>query len=210
MANSKTKSDNKSQSQTSNKSQSQTLNHTNFPTETIDLPSGGKIYGKDSPLSSGKIEVKYMTAKEEDILTSQNLIKKGVVIDRLLDSLIVTPGVSSNNLIMGDKNAIMIASRILAYGSEYSIEWTAPGDTTSNQYTFDLSEVEYKKIPVNLDYSSNSFKFSLPTSKVKVVFKLLNGFEEKQINDEVKSLSKLGSSKLVTTRLKKQILSKIN
>ena len=88
-----------------------------FPTEEVDLPSGGKLYPTDSPLSSGKIEIKYMTAKEEDILTSQNLIKKGTVIDKLLDSLIVTDGINSDDLVLGDKNAIMVASRILAYGA---------------------------------------------------------------------------------------------
>ena len=69
-----------------------------FPTEIIDLPSGGKIYGKDSPLHDGKIEIKYMTAKEEDILTSQNLITKGIVIEKLMDSLIITEGVTSDDL----------------------------------------------------------------------------------------------------------------
>ena len=90
-----------------------------FPTEMIDLPSEGKVYSKDSPLSSGKLEIKYMTAREEDILTSQNLIKKGLVIDKLLNSLIVTEGVSTDDLFIGDKNAVMVASRILAYGGEY-------------------------------------------------------------------------------------------
>ena len=93
-----------------------------FPSETVDLPSGGKIYGEDSPLYSGKIDIKYMTAKEEDILTSQNLIEKGVVIDKLLDSLVLTPGVSVDSLILGDKNAVMVAARILAYGPEYTAE----------------------------------------------------------------------------------------
>ena len=97
-----------------------------FPTEVIDLPTGGKVYPKDSPLSSGKIEIKYMTAKEEDILTSQNLIKKGVVITQLLDSLIVSKGVSSDDLVLGDKNAVMVASRILAYGPEYTAQVTNP------------------------------------------------------------------------------------
>ena len=95
-----------------------------FPSEMVDLPSGGKLYPEDSPLSSGKIEIKYMTAKEEDILTSQNLIKKGVVIEKLLDSLILTEGVKSRDLILGDKNAVMVAARILAYGPEYATEFT--------------------------------------------------------------------------------------
>ena len=64
-----------------------------FPTEVIDLPSEGKVYPKVSPLSSGQLELKYMTTREEDILMSENLIKKGVVIDKLLDSLIITKGV---------------------------------------------------------------------------------------------------------------------
>ena len=77
-------------------------NEQKFPSEVVDLPSGGKVYPKDSPLSNGKIELKYMTAKEEDILTSDNLIKKGVVITKLLDSLILTEGVSSSDLVLGD------------------------------------------------------------------------------------------------------------
>ena len=85
-----------------------------FPTEVVDLPSRGKLYPSDSPISNGKIEIKYMTAKEEDILTSQNLIKKGLVIDKLLDSLIVTEGITLDDLVIGDKNAIMVAARILA------------------------------------------------------------------------------------------------
>jgi hypothetical protein len=87
-----------------------------FPTEVIDIPSGGKVYSKESPLADGKIEIKYMTTKEEDILMSENLIKKGVVIDKLLDSLIVTKGVNQASLVLGDKNAVLVASRILAYG----------------------------------------------------------------------------------------------
>ena len=97
-----------------------------FPSEVIDLPSEGKLYPNDHPLKDGKIELKYMTAKEEDILTSQNLIKKGVVIDYLLDSLILTKGVKSEDLIIGDKNALMVAARILAYGPEYPCEVTNP------------------------------------------------------------------------------------
>ena len=94
-----------------------------FPTEIIELPSRGLIYSKDNPLSSGKIEMKYMTAKEEDILTNQNYIRQGVVIDKLLESLIVTEGINYADILIGDKNAIMIAARILAYGKDYEIEY---------------------------------------------------------------------------------------
>ena len=84
-----------------------------FPTEVVTLPSKGNFYPEEHPLSSGEVEVKYMTAKEEDILTSQNLLTKGVVIETVLDSLIVTGGVKSNDMILGDKNAVMVAARIL-------------------------------------------------------------------------------------------------
>ena len=178
-----------------------------FPTETVDLPSGGKVYPKDSSLSSGKIEIKYMTAKEEDILTSQNLIKKGVVIKELLDSLIVSKGVSSDDLILGDKNAVMVASRILAYGPEYTVEVTNP--TTGNifEHTFDLTECEFKKIPN--DINSNEFEIELPYSKITVKFKLLNGYDEFDIEKELESYKKVGMkvSPELTTRLKHTIVS---
>ena len=93
-------------------------NKQKFPSEIVDLPSKGLLYPEDSPLRSGKVEIKYMTAKEEDILTSQNLIKKGVVIDSLLKSLIMTEGVKTDDMLLGDKNATMVAARILAYGAD--------------------------------------------------------------------------------------------
>ena len=117
-----------------------------FPSEIIDLPSEGKLYSKDSPLKDGKIEIKYMTAKEEDILTSQNLIKKGVVVDRLIDSLILTQGVKSADLILGDKNAVMVAARILAYGPEYVCDIPNPQGGTITQ-TFNLAECPFIKLP---------------------------------------------------------------
>ena len=107
-----------------------------FPTEVIDLPSKGYFYPKDSPLSSGQVEIKYMTAKEEDILTSGNLIQKGIVLDKLLEALIVTEGVTLDDVLIGDKNAIMVASRVLAYGkssrAKTLVEHGARGGGSSN------------------------------------------------------------------------------
>ena len=97
-----------------------------FPTETIDLPSKGVFYPEDSPLRSGQIELRYMTAKHEDILTSQNLIQKGVVLDRLIDALIATKGVKAADLFLGDLNAVMIAARILGYGKDYDVSLECP------------------------------------------------------------------------------------
>ena len=115
-----------------------------FPTELIDLPSQGKVYPKDSPLSEGKLELKYMTTKEEDILMSENLINIGVVIDRLLDSLIVSKGVKQEDLLLGDKNAVLVAARILAYGPEYTAEVSNPNNLSQKvEHTFDLTTVSY-------------------------------------------------------------------
>jgi len=96
-----------------------------FPTEEVTLPSKGLVYPEGNPLSKGVIEMKYMTAREEDILTNESFIKKGIVIDKLLQSLIVTP-INYNDLISGDKNAIMIAARVLGYGKDYTFEKPLP------------------------------------------------------------------------------------
>jgi hypothetical protein len=180
-----------------------------FPTETIDLPSGGKLYPKESPLSSGKIELKYMTAKDEDILTSQNLIKKGVVIEKLLDSLIVSKGVSVNDLLIGDKNAVMVAARVLAYGGDYTVEVVNPNTGEKQQNTFDLTSCEFKELSEDVDYSTNEFELELPITKIKITYKLLTGKDENNIATELKSLEKIGQSSEVTTRLK-HIITSVN
>ena len=178
-----------------------------FPTETVDLPSKGKLYSKNSPLSGGKIELKYMTAKEEDILTSQNLIKKGVVIDKLLNSLIVTEGVTVDDLLIGDKNAVMVAARILAYGGEYSAEIINPTTGDKVKHTFDLTSCEFTNTLDDKKYSENSFELELPVTKTKITFKLLTGKDENSITKELKSLQKIGQSSEITTRLKHLITS---
>jgi hypothetical protein len=180
-----------------------TENKFKFPTEMVDLPSKGLLYPEGHPLSKGKIEMKYMTAREEDILTNQNYIKQGIVIDKLLQSLIVTK-FDFDDLLIGDKNAIMIAARVLGYGKDYS--FTYEGE----EITVDLSELA----TVELDESTiekgvNSFNYTLPHSGTKITFKLLSGRDEKAIEDEVKGLKKLNKngSPDLSTRLKHQILS---
>ena len=105
-----------------------------LPTETIELPSKGLLYPEGHPSAAGTVEMKYMTAKEEDILTNQNYIKKGVVIDKLLKSLLVTE-FDYSDLLAGDKNAIMIAARILSYGKDYPVQYNG------EEVTVDLSAV---------------------------------------------------------------------
>lgn len=178
-----------------------------FPSEVIELPSEGKLYPEGHPLKDGKIEIKYMTAKEEDILTSQNLIKKGVVIDRLLDSLILTTGVKMTDLIVGDKNAVMVAARILAYGPEYTCDVTNPNNGETMNHTFNLADCPFKKLPE--DIKENKFEVKLPISKKKITFKLLTGKEENLIDEELKASEKINSEVKpeLTTRLRHTITS---
>jgi len=179
-----------------------------FPTEEVTLPSKGLLYSEGSPLAKGVIEMKYMTAKEEDILTNQNLIKKGTVVDKLLKSLIITP-INYNDLLIGDKNAILVAARILGYGSEYTFKYSHPKTGIEEEVTIELSSVEDKIINEDLITEGiNEFEFILPHSKIVVTFKLLTHGEEKKMEAELKGLQKLhkGSAEL-TTRLKHMLVS---
>lgn len=174
-----------------------------FPTEIVDLPSQGVLYPKDSPLSKGTIEMKYMTAKEEDILTNQNYIEKGIVIDKLIKALIVDKSINYNDLLIGDKNALLVAARILGYGKDY--EFTYGGE----KETLDLSLLDNKPLrPEVQKATSNSFNFTLPTSKRVITFKLLTHGDEVKIDQEIKGLKKINkeSSADLSTRLKYMII----
>ena len=182
-----------------------------FPTETLSLPSQGLLYPKGSPLSSGTIDVKYMTAKEEDILTSTNLIEKGVVIDRLLESVIADPKVKLDDMLIGDKNALMLGTRVLGYGKEYDVVLTDPDTGLEVEHTFDLTQIETVKIDDKLLKSGNNFELELPISKRTITFKLLTHRDEREIETELEGYRKLsattGITPELTTRLKKQITS---
>ena len=183
-----------------------------YPSESIGLPSEGHFYDLNSPLTSGLVDIKYMTAKEEDILTSQNLIKKGVVLEKLLASLIVTPGVNIDDLLIGDKNALFIASRRLAYGDSYGpLEVTCPKCSTEGKCTVDLSSVKNKPFDFSLyEKGTNSFSFTLPASKKVLRYKLLTHKDEQLIDQEITSLGKVnktGNTSEITTRFKRMILS---
>ena len=162
------------------------MSNVTFPTEVIDLPSKGKFYPDGHPLKSGQLELKYMTAKEEDILTSQNLIQKGIVLDKLIDSLIVTKGVDHEDLLIGDSNAVMVASRILGYGKDYPISVTCRKCETSAEHVIDLTQLETKEIP------ESDLKLQLPVSGKTVKLRLMTRKIEKQIQTELNSLKKVG------------------
>jgi hypothetical protein len=183
----------------------------NFPTEVVPLPSRGLLYPEGHPLADGFIEMKYMTAKEEDILTSQNLIKQGVVLDKLFESLIVTP-VNYGDIYSGDKNAIMVAARLLGYGNDYIVELDDPfSPGTKQKVTIDLSQIEHKEVDYSLfENRKNEFDFQLPNSKRVVTFRLMTHYLEKEIQAELKAnnktIIKTGIDKELTTRLKHIII----
>src|SRR5210317_2493787 len=135
-----------------------------FPTEVVDLPSKGLVYPEGHPLRKGNIEIKYMTAREEDILASQSLIKKGVVLDRLFESVVVEPGLSIDDVFIGDKNAILLATRVMGYGADYEVEITDPFSLETQKTTIDLSQVKTKDFDESILNSENLYKFTLPKS----------------------------------------------
>ncbi len=176
------------------------------PTEVIELPSKGIFYPEGHPLASGKIEMKYMTAKEEDILTSQNLIKQGVVIDKLLQALIVDK-FNYNDLLVIDKNALFIAARVLGYGKDYDVEVACPACGEKSKHTIDLTSFESKDVDFSkFTKGKNAFNFTLPASKKVLTLKFLTHGDEKTIEEELKGLKKMSSLTKVdpelTTRLK--------
>lgn len=181
------------------------------PTEIIELPSRGYFYPEGHPLSSGKIEMKYMTAKEEDILASQNLIKQGVVIDKLLQSLIVTK-CNYNDILTIDKNAIFIAARMLSYGKDYEINVTCRNCGEKHGTVVDIAEFEEKEIDWSVfTKGQNSFEFTLPAAtKNKLTLKMLTHGDEKQVEESLKAYKKLskltGVDSELTTRLKHTII----
>lgn len=179
-------------------------NQFSMPTEVIELPSKGLVYPETNPLSSGKVEMKYMTAREEDILTNQSYIQKGTVLDELIKSLIVTPNVKYEDLIVGDKNALLVAARILGYGKDYTFMYGG------EEQTVDLSTIENKFINESLFTKGiNELEYTLPSTDVKITFKLLTGVDEKKINAELEGLKKINknASPELSTRLKYMITS---
>ena len=182
-----------------------TENKFKFPTEVVDLPSKGLIYPKDNPLSSGKIEMKYMTAREEDILTNQNYISKGTVLDKLIESLIVSK-IDINDIVIGDKNALLIASRVLGYGKDYTFRAYNSNNSQVEDFEIDLTTLKDKILDPNnlIKEGINELNFILPHSKTPITYKLLTHGDEKSIEKEITGLQKINKDSIpeVSTRLK--------
>lgn len=180
----------------------------NVPTQTLDLPSKGLLYPESSPLSSGQIELYLPTAMHEDILTNRNFIQQGTVIDKFLQAIIASK-IDYTELLVGDKNAIMIGVRILAYGSKYSFKYTDPTSNQAEDVTVDLSDLKEKEIDwESIKKGQNEFDYQLPMSKQLITFKALTHKDESAIESELKGLQKVNKnmSAEITVRLAHSIV----
>lgn len=164
-----------------------------LPTTFVDLPSKGKLYPEGHPLhNTESIEIKFMSAKEEDILSNINLLQKGVAVDRMIESLLIDKSISVEHLLVGDKNAIMVAARITGFGDQYTTRVSCPSCESGSDYTFNLNNIEhssYEEIESSdvVKTDQNTFIFDLPVSKVRVEVRLLDNKDEQYLSRLAKS-----------------------
>jgi len=156
------------------------------PTEFVELPSKGKFYPPNHPLYNKEtLEIRFMTAREEDILTSKSLLKKGIAVDRMLESVLVDKSIKLDELLIGDKNAMIIAARITGYGDDYETKVQCPACAANVRHSFDLSNLKTTfPNPENEKQllETGTFKTKLPVSKFEVEMRLLNGSDEKYLS----------------------------
>ena len=181
------------------------------PTEIVTLPSRGRHYPPNHPLhGKDSIEIKFMTAKEEDILTSKALIKRGVAIDRMLQNLILDRNIKVEDLLIGDKNAITVAARISGYGQNYTVSITCPECEEKNKHEFDLlllghtKQEDITKLPI-VDNKNGTFTVPLMRTKVDVTFRLLTGKDEMEIVRSMADNKIAREEKNSTSQLKRVI-----
>jgi|TARA_R110000796_G_scaffold69832_1_gene158969 hypothetical protein len=187
------------------------------PTEMVDLPSKGNDYQGPHPLAGvEQVEIRFMTAKEEDILTSRSLLKSGMALNRLVDSLVVDKRVKASDLLIGDRNAILVAARITGYGKEYDVRMTCPACSAANEMVYNIDEIiklKYQDLEGS-DVSKNStngyYVTTLPKSGYLVEFKLLTAADEMKATKsrEQKSKHKLGET--LSTDLLRSVLVSVN
>lgn len=187
------------------------MSENKYPSEIIELPSSGWFYPEGHPLSTGKLDIFYMTARHEDILTSQNLIQRGVVLDKLMEALIVDKTIKYDDLLLGDKNGLVIAARILGYGKDYEVSLVCPSCDGNSTHNINLEDIEDKKIEYTEEnHYKNEFPFQLPVSRKNITFRLMTHGDEKAVNNELAAMKKAIKSEVtaeVTTRIRKIITS---
>ena len=181
------------------------------PLETVPLPSSGKVYSTDSSLFNAEtVEIRAMTAREEDILTSRALLKKGTVISELIRSCLIDKTINPNDLLGGDRNALMMAIRITGYGPEYKAEIECTECGAKTQHDFDLASLPIQRLELEpIRQGANLFQYQLPYSKKLVNFRFLTGRDEEEILSISEKQKKLGlsSESNITTNLLHSIVS---
>lgn len=182
------------------------------PTEFVSLPSRGTFYPEGHPLKDKEaIEIKFMTAKEEDILTSKSLIRKGLAIDRMLQSLILDKNIKVEEMLIGDKNALTIAARISGYGSDYEIALNCPSCEEKTKQSFDLSLIEHKELqaieelPLN-SHNNGLFTAELIKTNAEVTFRLLTGKDEAEIVKNLSNKTVVNEENGSTSQLRRMIV----
>lgn len=184
------------------------------PTEFVELPSRGRFYAPDHPLHNKEtIEIKHMTAKDEDLLTSRSLLKKGIALDRVLESIIKDKNIQPNSLLVGDRNAIIVAMRVSGYGNIYETQITCPACGTQQKYGFDLNDVEVfngdqRADDVTEHLGNGFFSTILPKMNIPATFRLLNGNDEKNALKNIESARKRKREEnLITSHLNSILVS---
>jgi len=187
------------------------------PTEFVDLPSEGRFYAEGHPLhNESTIEIKQMTAKEEDILTSRSLLKKGIALDRVLRNVIIDKRIDVNSLLIGDKNAIVVATRVSGYGNEYTTSVTCPACGVNQEFMFDLNECEAKDTADEAEDAGvtpngdGTFNVALPRTEIDVTFSLMTGREEKRLLKLLESSKRKKDGEHNITQQLKTIIEQVN
>ena len=182
-----------------------------IPIESVPLPSNGVVYPPESPLHNREtVDIRAMTAREEDILTSKALIKKGTVITELIKSCLVDRRIQVLDMLSGDRNAVMISLRVTGYGADYNVEIDCPKCNSRTKHEFDLGNLPIRRLDIEpVAPGQNVFEFKLPVTKKTVNFKFLTGRDEEEINTIQERTKKQGAmaDNLVTTRLQYSIVS---
>ena len=187
------------------------------PTEMVDLPSKGKDYQEPHPLAGvDQVEIRFMTAKEEDILTSRSLLRSGMALNRLIDSLVIDKRIKANDLLTGDRNAILVAARITGYGDEYPVRMVCNNCSAASEQTYNISEIrkfryqDLDSVSVSRNSSTGHYETTLPKSGYKVEFKLLTAGDELKNTKKAEQRAKHKLNETASTDILRAILTSIN
>ena len=183
-----------------------------IPTEFVELPTKGKFYPPEHPLHNVEtVEIRYMTAKETDILTSKSLLKKGLAVDRMLENILVDKNIKTRQLFTGDKNALIIAARISGFGEKYDVQLTCQHCGAVSEHEFDLGEIKIKETSEEIKFSdSGTFFITLPKTEVIAECCLLTGDDEKMLLDRAEKKQKLKLPDSAMTDQYKKIIVSLN